>query len=405
MSAVSHTEADQTATAPAAGKRYEAFDAMRGIAAISIATWHANQIFGNGDWLGNAYLAVDMFFALSGFVLAHAYESRLANGMTALQFTRLRIIRFYPLYLLGLLFSSAGIIGLWAIGHPGALASQQIFALVLPSNLLMLPAPPDCTQCAYLFPLNAPAWSLFFELLINIAFAIAWRWLSYRVLIAICATAASLLIYVSIEYSGLSVGWSWPTFAGGLARVCFSFPAGVLIYRVTRQRQPIALNPWLLCSVLLLLLCMPISGSGKRALYDALCVIVAFPMLIAFGGLMTANMSTRSRSIFRLLGDMSYALYAVHWPLLTMLAKLLTIGLVISSKTLPSFAIPCVVIVVAASWVIDRTYDTPLRRWLGTRNHKVAAAIGALRRGCLLMLVRTQRAVSEYFAVRSIKNR
>ncbi len=50
-------------------------------------------------------LAVDLFFALSGFVLAHAYEQKFERGMTAFDFMKIRFIRLYPLYILALFIS------------------------------------------------------------------------------------------------------------------------------------------------------------------------------------------------------------------------------------------------------------------------------------------------------------
>jgi peptidoglycan/LPS O-acetylase OafA/YrhL len=105
---------------PAATRRHSfvILDALRGVAAAAVVTVHAPLFFhsvatpgsvpdasGHAPMTGplfEAYLAVDFFFLLSGFVLAHAYGEKLNDGMTSCQFMRCRLIRLYPLYLLAL---------------------------------------------------------------------------------------------------------------------------------------------------------------------------------------------------------------------------------------------------------------------------------------------------------------
>src|SRR5580698_9043340 len=79
---------------------FSALDGLRGVAAISIVVFHYSQNLG-WELLPNAYLAVDFFFMLSGFVLAHAYEARLRSGQAVAEFMQRRLIRLYPLYWLG----------------------------------------------------------------------------------------------------------------------------------------------------------------------------------------------------------------------------------------------------------------------------------------------------------------
>jgi peptidoglycan/LPS O-acetylase OafA/YrhL len=73
-------------------------DGLRGVAALAVVVTHALYFFPPTPM---AYLAVDFFFMLSGFVLAHAYGERLRQGMTAGRFMAIRLIRLYPLYALG----------------------------------------------------------------------------------------------------------------------------------------------------------------------------------------------------------------------------------------------------------------------------------------------------------------
>jgi peptidoglycan/LPS O-acetylase OafA/YrhL len=84
----------------APSRSFVVLDGLRGVAAIAIVFFHLALI--RGDLPGEGYLAVDFFFVLSGFVLAHAYGSRLQQGsMSFGRFVLIRMIRLYPLYFLG----------------------------------------------------------------------------------------------------------------------------------------------------------------------------------------------------------------------------------------------------------------------------------------------------------------
>ena len=72
---------------------------MRGMAAIAILIYHAEKYLGM-QLLPNAYLAVDLFFLLSGFVIAHNYDGKFTGGMSLTNFMVQRLIRLYPCFLL-----------------------------------------------------------------------------------------------------------------------------------------------------------------------------------------------------------------------------------------------------------------------------------------------------------------
>ena len=90
-------------------RSFTTLDGLRGIAAIAVVARHAPFLWGEHGPTGalsESYLAVDFFFVLSGFVLAHAYGSRFQHGLSNAAFMRTRLLRLYPLYLLALVFSS-----------------------------------------------------------------------------------------------------------------------------------------------------------------------------------------------------------------------------------------------------------------------------------------------------------
>lgn len=131
--------------------RYFTLDAMRGVAAIMVVLYHAGPVTTVIAPAG--YIAVDFFFALSGFVIAATYEARLRNGLTPLRFIRIRLTRLYPLYLVGLLLGLTKALGAWLVAAPHALTGAQILSATV-FGLAILPTLPPLDD---LFPLNGPA--------------------------------------------------------------------------------------------------------------------------------------------------------------------------------------------------------------------------------------------------------
>ena len=84
--------------------RFTGLDGLRGLAALAVFGAHVPDPLLR-DALPGCDLAVDLFFALSGFVLAHAYFERLRKGMGVGTFFKRRVIRLYPLYALGTIIS------------------------------------------------------------------------------------------------------------------------------------------------------------------------------------------------------------------------------------------------------------------------------------------------------------
>ncbi|WP_044531373.1 acyltransferase family protein, partial [Herbaspirillum sp. B65] len=70
-------------------------DGFRGIAAILVVLRHTTPYFGDNPFF-SSYLAVDLFFLLSGAVVARSYEHRLQQDMSLRQFMWIRLLRLYP---------------------------------------------------------------------------------------------------------------------------------------------------------------------------------------------------------------------------------------------------------------------------------------------------------------------
>ena len=83
-------------------------ESLRGIAALHIAIFHfsqeENNLFKNFDYISASYLMVDLFFVLSGYVIAYNYTNKINSISTLLKFQIKRFFRLYPLHVATLLF-------------------------------------------------------------------------------------------------------------------------------------------------------------------------------------------------------------------------------------------------------------------------------------------------------------
>lgn len=352
-------EASGRASARVGPERFLALDGLRGVAAIAVILDHAPQEMVNGFLPGRA-LSVDFFFVLSGFVLAHAYGARLETSLSPLGFMKLRLIRLYPLYLLGLLIALP--VAAYTVMKGWSSGADLMIAAGL--GLLFLPTPPlHGGWQSPLYPLNGPAWSLVFELVANLVYASLARVLSLRLLVLLLPLMATALAVTTFRHADvIGPGWLWSHADSGLARVLFDFFAGIFLYRLRERWRAPALPAWLSIIVFLLIIGAPVTGAWRPA-FDAGAAIVLFPLLVMFSAnAMATGVAAR---ICGGLGLMSYAIYMLHVPLL----GVLTVVVGRLGVQLPGFVFVGLLIVTAAiaAALAERLYDGPARRWLAAR--------------------------------------
>lgn len=330
---------------------FTTLNGMRGIAAIAVVNAHLQGYFA-GYHSVHVGLVVDFFFVLSGFVLAHAYEPRLLAGLGAGRFMAARLLRLYPLYLIGLLIGATVLWFNWNWAGPTK------FAVTLGAGLLMLPPPPSLSANAYnLFPLNFPAWSLLFELIANLAYALVVRRLSDRVLAILIAAAFVGLVAVGLGVGTLDQGVRPQQFAGGLARVMVSFFMGVALHRLWRRR-PLGLSvpPVVLFGLLVLPLLATFKGPALW-IYDLGVIAVYYPILVLLGA--QSRGSATTTWISGVLGAASYPLYVLHVPLWDGLRASVDPVL---TQAAPWSGVAVVVAFVLISLALEAWVDLPLRR-------------------------------------------
>lgn len=332
--------------------RYEFLDALRGVAAILVVQRHVSETFG-GHPFASSYLAVDFFFVLSGFVIAHAYDRKLTAGMSVRSFLLRRLIRLYPMFIFGLVLMTGFKflqIGQDAQGTAVAWAVTFLFnAAFLPISFLASPF------------ILGPAWSLFCEAIANIVYApVATMRTSSRTMAAFAILGAVGVIASALTFRSLDVGWEFSSIHAGVARVFFSFFVGVIIYR-QRGRMPQTGVPSALLSfvALVALLCVDVPDVA-RAYYDLVVVLLALPLIVVVGS--SVSLGARAGPVCRFLGAASYPVYVLHLPLALIAVWLLTM-MGISLSAFISAAIWIFVgAVTVMAWVLDVYADGPLRR-------------------------------------------
>lgn len=329
--------------------RHVGLDGLRGVAAIAVVLYHYTQ--GTYHLFPSAPAAVDFFFVLSGFVLASAYGSKLGHGMTPWHFMRLRLLRLYPLYLVGTLLGLAAL----SAGLYGGANTQSGWMLLSHFALALLFLPGPTGMGGTLYPLDGPAWSLFFELVANGLFA-AVRFKT-PMMIGICGLTA--LGYGAIVCAtGVDAGWQWATALGGVPRVLFSFYLGVLLQGIGSLRSGDRLPSYLPSLVLVLAFSLP----HAVPTYLAVILFLSPALILAQVGSEPAG---KFRSLCSWLGGNSYALYVVHQPLYDLAHIAMQWLKGIATPELPvSWMLGTLACALLLSHVLTKHVDGPLRRWL-----------------------------------------
>jgi len=356
-------------------------DGLRGVAALMVMCYHIFEAFATSPFdqgFNHGYLAVDFFFVLSGFVVGYAYDDR-RDTMSACQFLRRRLIRLHPMIVIGAVFGLIAYILQGCVKWDGSAVSVSSILLSFFCALLLIPAAPgasyDVRGNTEMYPLNGPSWSLFFEYIGNIFYAIFLRRLSTPLLAVVVALSGVGLAWAALGnlsgFGHIGMGWSLAdgNFLGGLLRMTFAFSAGLLMTRVFRPVR--VRSPFLLCSLALVaILSVPYVGGPDRmwmnGLYDIFCVACVFPFLVWIGASGAVGEATRPSFVCRFLGDISYPVYAIHYPLMYLFYAWVWNNGYSFADVWP-MALAVIAGSVVLAWLSMRFYDMPVRRWLNRR--------------------------------------
>ncbi len=354
----------------APGARLATLDAARGVAALLVIIFHMRsyghvkfETFAGTDFFSKAYLAVDFFFLLSGFVITMCYEDKLTSGRMSLsRFFALRGIRLYPLYLVGTLFGITG--ALWL--NPEIIGNAHLLALSLFGLPQILPDP----AVPPLYPFNGVAWSLGCEVLVNVAWALVLIRLPMRYVGLVFIVSSVAMIKFGSNFGSLMFGSFTQDLPGALARVFVSFTLGQMLFHAMGQSwfPRFNLNSAAVLSLLALSLLAPVTTLGLT--FDFSFVFLFAPLLVAMGARVEPGAALRG--LCHQLGRLSYALYVVHLPCLKFVNWMWSgvIGAPIADTPLLGIVV-ALGFILFVSHIATALFDEPVRlvlnQWLKTR--------------------------------------
>lgn len=360
---------------------YELLDGLRGVAALLVIWYHVFEGFATSpidQQFNHGYLAVDFFFILSGFVIGYAYDDRWKSTMNVKDFFKRRLIRLHPMVVLGAVL---GAITFYIQGCEKWDGTQVTLSMVMVAmllNLFLIPSipgsAPEVRGNGEMYPLNGPSWSLFFEYIGNILYALFIRKLSTRALTVLVVLAGiALAAFAMFNMSGnyhLGVGWTLMDYnlAGGFLRMLFSFSIGLLM---SRNFKPLHVRGafWICSLGIVVLLSVPYIGGTEtpwmNAAYDSVCTIFLFPMLVYLGASGKAT-DKGTVKVCKFLGDISYPVYIIHYPFMYLFYAWLW-----SNKLSFAQSWPVALVIFFGSILLAyaslKLYDEPVRRWLSKK--------------------------------------
>lgn len=360
---------------------YELLDGLRGVAALLVIWYHIFEGFATSpvdQQFNHGYLAVDFFFILSGFVIGYAYDDRWKTTMNLKSFFKRRLIRLHPMVVLGAVLGAITFYIQGCEQWDGTKVSLSMLMMALLLNLFLIPAVPgsgpEVRGNGEMYPLNGPSWSLFFEYIGNILYALFIRRLSVKALTVLVVLAgiglASFAIFNFSGYGHLGVGWSLAGYnlIGGFLRLLFSFSVGLLMSRVFK---PVYIRGafWICSLAIAVLLCVPHIGGSEtpwmNGIYDSVCTLLLFPVLVYLGA--SGKTTDKSTSkICKFLGEISYPVYIVHYPFMYLFYAWLWREKLTFSQSWPMALVVFFGSIILA-YLALKLYDEPVRKWLSRK--------------------------------------
>ena len=374
-----------------AKSHYELLDGLRGVAAILVVFYHVFEGFafaeatnGAGDGLittlNHGHIAVDFFFILSGFVISYAYDDRWGR-MSTLQFFKRRLVRLHPMLVMGAIIGAVAFAVVGFERWDGATAPTGWVMLAMLLTMFMVPAVPgvpyEVRGNGEMFPLNGPAWSLFFEYIGNILYALVIRRLSTKILTILAVVLGCLHTWFFVGnvsgYDMVGVGWTIDelNFWGGLVRMLFPFTVGMLLSRTFKPRK--VRGAFWICSIMLItifaapyIVLLKNSDISINSLYEVVCIAVVFPFIVWLGACGYTKSGVVAK-INRTLGDLSYPLYIVHYPVMYIFYAWLIEKKYYTLQECFGMVLIVVLSSVLLALLCLKLYDEPVRRWLSKK--------------------------------------
>lgn len=218
-------------------------------------------------------------------------------------------------------------------------------------------------------PLNGAAWSLFYEYIANIIYAVFLRRIGKLVLSLLVIIAASVTIHYALTNptGDMMGGFSIDPhqLAIGFMRLAFPFLTGMLLARAAKLHY--TQNAFLYASLLLIVfLSVPRVGTGEQpwmnGVYECFCLMVIFPLVVWLGAGGKVN-GKRASQLCKFLGDISYPIYITHFPIIHVHSAWVTNNNLTLAESW-HIGLSCIVISVIVAYGSMKLFDQPVREWL-----------------------------------------
>ncbi|WP_366788704.1 acyltransferase [uncultured Flavobacterium sp.] len=307
-------------------------------------------------------------------MIGYAYDDRWGS-MTVKDFFRRRIIRLQPMVIMGMIVGAAFFYFQDSPMWPGISEVpvwKMLLIMVIGFTVLPVPVSMDIRGWTEMHPLNGPAWSLFFEYIANVLYALFLRKISNILLTVLTLIAGAALVHMAVTSPSGDIIGGWAIdpvqLRIGFSRLLYPFLAGLLMSRVVKIAH--IKNAFLWCSLMLMgVLAMPRIGGAENlwmnGLYDSLIIMFAFPVIIYLGAGGRAE-SAGVAKVTKFFGDISYPLYITHYPLVYTYAAWVSRNKVPMEKGLP-VGIAVIAASIILAYACLKLYDEPARKWLGRK--------------------------------------
>ena len=335
------------------GKRNVHLDVLRGLAGLAVPMLHLQEGFvissSSGwtlDFCGHNYFAVEFYLLLMAYMFGAAYDRRWETGMGLWEFAKRRVRRLHPLVISGIVlgglvfaFQAAGVAWAGKSFLAGRTVGLQVWAFV--AGLLMLPA----WGFTYIAPLNACSWTLYYQYLGNILYALVVRHMrSWMLAVAAALSAVAMAVFVfhpdlnavfgtqsgylahlarrSTSFDG---GWGLNDmqYTAGLVRLAFPLFFGLLIFRLGwKIRLPTAIATVLVPLVFVAFMFVPAGEGSLFALSSVwngvleLAFVFAFLPFILLVGIGSDAPGGRFAAVADFFGRLSFPVYMSHFMFL-----------------------------------------------------------------------------------------
>ena len=376
----------KTTTYLASKPRYEILDGLRGVAALLVVLFHMFETYSGRfgfQIIDHGYLAVDFFFILSGFVIGYAYDDRW-DKMTTWGFFKRRLVRLQPMLMMGVVVGAA----LYFFGQCEqfglegyASGWKMLVAFILALFMIPCGSGLDVRGWGEMNPLNGPQWSLTFEYVANILYALVFRHLGKIALGILTAAAAFCTLDLCLNWNVFGLltpardshmytvigGWSITAeqMYIGTTRLLYPFLCGLLLSRIGKFINVKGGFWW--CSLLLVIVfslpCIGGEGSILNGIYVAACILFVFPLIVLMGAGSQIK-GQKSAKICTFVGELSYPLYITHYPIMYM-----QMNWAWNNPDAPLYAhitvaVSSFILSIGLAYACLKLYDLPVRTWL-----------------------------------------